>query len=75
MCGEHGSEKVIVDDNEGSSPRVRGTPLDWNNHIDITRDHPRVCGEHFPLVDTVIFDEGSSPRVRGTPLRTAAATT
>ena len=34
---------------QGSSPRMRGTPVRCPNPIRRPRDHPRVCGEHFIL--------------------------
>ena len=50
----------------GSSPRVRGTPLQLIPFVRLGSVHPRVCGEHeFAQLDPS-YVAGSSPRVRGT---------
>ena len=49
VCGEHFDHKGETLPAQGSSPRMRGTPVRCPNPIRRPRDHPRVCGEHFIL--------------------------
>ena len=66
MCGEHLFGVLAFLFQQGSSPRVRGTPSIPRLSPSCMRDHPRVCGEHQPVRFTSAVVRGSSPRVRGT---------
>ena len=46
VCGEHISQSPFIRSFRGSSPRMRGTPIDRRSHCWNGGDHPRVCGEH-----------------------------
>ena len=74
VCGEHFDHKGETLPAQGSSPRMRGTPVRCPNPIRRPRDHPRVCGEHMPQMPCVTHGAGSSPRMRGTPDRHQART-
>ena len=65
-CGEHDPEAVIQKWKQGSSPRMRGTPI-LNLGVPFTKlDHPRACGEHEVAQQGLMNHKGSSPRMRGT---------
>ena len=46
VCGEHISEWLAYDKEDGSAPRVRGTRLHFLASFKILTVQPRVCGEH-----------------------------
>ena len=65
-CGEQASHVLVVADELGSSPRLRGTaeiggPLDPLGTV-----HPRACGEQKDEDILTYVIRGSSPRLRGT---------
>ena len=66
VCGEHLKSCGWLCGSAGSSPRVRGTPIDKQFLPRAKTVHPRVCGEHGGG-SAVLVVTGSSPRVRGTP--------
>ena len=67
VCGELAGLRSSPTITAGSSPRVRGTPLDSGAPREPLTVHPRVCGELFEPGEIVAMPYGSSPRVRGTP--------
>ena len=67
VCGEHNNPTILTISSVGSSPRMRGAPLDDDRHMVFERDHPRVCGEHYMIEEMAACREGSSPRMRGAP--------
>ena len=66
VCGERAYVPVIDLAENGSSPRVRGTPRPMRPRRPSVSVHPRVCGERRGRVCETWADHGSSPRVRGT---------
>ena len=67
VCGELVTVGTDASDQDGSSPRVRGTRKSHLTSRTFPAVHPRVCGElDFVLAAGGLVD-GSSPRVRGTP--------
>ena len=65
-CGEHFGCDWLAFSCQGSSPRMRGTPITPPRHTSTARDHPRACGEHYAYDSADITGMGSSPRMRGT---------
>ena len=66
-CGEHWRSIIFEEVVEGSSPRLRGAPIESRSVSDGVRDHPRACGEHVAVVIYIAPKMGSSPRLRGAP--------
>ena len=48
-CGEHVLSDAAFVRSQGSSPRMRGTPMRLYESVLFRRDHPRACGEHWRL--------------------------
>ena len=66
VCGEHLEQVARRIGQEGSSPRMRGTPDTLVTPRYESWDHPRVCGEHLAKHCSGHRKKGSSPRMRGT---------
>ena len=73
VCGEHRVLAACERLMEGSSPRVRGTPLTGRPYRQSQRFIPACAGNTTPRAGGRLLDGGSSPRVRGTR-RSAAGT-
>ena len=52
VCGEHTAPMLMMPCVKGSSPRMRGTPLDQSNGKKYLVAHPHVCGEHCQMLRT-----------------------
>ena len=65
MCGEHVPQDQWQQLVSGSSPHVRGAPVNADKLAANAVDHPRMCGEHCRDSKRVAIGEGSSPHVRG----------
>ena len=65
-CGERNTMTDSLHQEDGSSPRVRGTACRSTPGRVVIRFIPRACGERPLPNSTKAFPSGSSPRVRGT---------
>ena len=66
-CGEHRHSKSLVQETDGSSPRLRGTHLDRVSDQSYYRFIPAPAGNTNQLATHHATYFGSSPRLRGTP--------
>jgi len=67
--GEHAHPIQEARNENGSSPRARGTPLAGTGRHRGSAVHPRGRGEHLAQARVTVRTTGSSPRARGTPVR------
>ena len=65
VCGGSVGIVVLAPHQQGTSPRVRGKPVDVASGALVERVHPRVCGGSVAEGDGIAFERGTSPRVRG----------
>ena len=67
ICGEHEMQAVGHEGSGGSSPHMRGAPVQALLVLAWVPDHPRICGEHLLAGKLQILKDGSSPHMRGAP--------
>ena len=66
VCGEHAGKLTTENWNQGSSPRVRGTPCERQLERGADGIIPACAGNTEPIQQGIRAAQGSSPRVRGT---------
>ena len=66
MCGEHKISNSLINNSQGSSPRVRGTHNNRSGTPDREGIIPACAGNTSLCRASIHFTSGSSPRVRGT---------
>ena len=64
-CGENVDEATLLPEPFGSSPRMRGKPLEGRPPLPTPMAHPRACGENAVIIGSRVANTGSSPRMRG----------
>ena len=69
VCGEHKISNSLINNSQGSSPRVRGTHNNRSGTPDREGIIPACAGNTSLCRASIHFTSGSSPRVRGTPGR------